>query len=179
MKENYKKKFWQGGFAVCSRLKGMLNKKRFLQCTRTFFIGQTGFGPPAPPSLALLARFKSWRMLAHSIVKKKSTVLKTVDSEKLFIGQTGFEPATSTSRTSRATSCAIARKKNVRNCSVAGCDLNVPNLKIEEPLRKIAKTWSNFLGSTYRQRATSCAIARKNVVLSYLVAWCDSNIPNM
>ena len=27
-----------------------------------------------------------------------------------FIGQTGFEPATSTSRTSRATSCAIARK---------------------------------------------------------------------
>ena len=29
--------------------------------------------------------------------------------EAFFIGQTGFEPATSTSRTSRATNCAIAR----------------------------------------------------------------------
>ena len=29
------------------------------------------------------------------------------------LGQTGFEPATSTSRTSRATNCAIARKKSL------------------------------------------------------------------
>ena len=65
------------------------------------------------PAFARSAR--SFQILTNACAfycEKKSTVLKTVDSEKLFIGQTGFEPATSTSRTSRATSCAIARKKN-------------------------------------------------------------------
>lgn len=33
----------------------------------------------------------------------------SLNYKELEIGQTGFEPATSTSRTSRATNCAIAR----------------------------------------------------------------------
>ncbi len=55
---------------------------------------------------------------------------------RVYIGYTGFEPATSTSRTSRATSCANTRKKNKKYIQrVAGSELNVPNLKIENPLK--------------------------------------------
>ena len=156
---------------MCSRLKGMLNKKKVLAVYKNLFYRANRIWTSGP------AFARSFQILTNACAfycDKKSTVLKTVDSEKLFIGQTGFEPATSTSRTSRATSCAIARKKNVRNCSVAGCDLNVPNLKIEEPLRKIAKTWSNFLGSTYRQRATSCASFRRKLERT---ACCPDNCP--
>ena len=113
--------------------------------------GQTGFGAPRPPSLTPVRSVSNpderW---SRSIVKKKVSPFLKTPFETLSFGQTGFEPATSTSRTSRATSCAIARKKQIKKVGTSrSCDLNVPNLIMEEPLRKIAKAWSNFLGSSF------------------------------
>ena len=77
-------------------------------------IGQTGFEPAwnrksVRKRAATAGRFR--------IIEKKATIKRFQTFEKKQnrkdIGQTGFEPATSTSRTSRATNCAIARKKKV------------------------------------------------------------------
>ena len=77
--------------------------------------GQTGFGAPRPPSLTPVRSVSNpderW---SRSIVKKKSIFVTEDAFENMFFGQTGFEPATSTSRTSRATSCAIARNKQIK-----------------------------------------------------------------
>ena len=74
------------------------------------FIGQTGFGaPPRLRSTAAPVQILT-NAFAFCCRKKQVSEMETC-SDLISIGQTGFEPATSTSRTSRATSCAIARKK--------------------------------------------------------------------
>ena len=172
----------------------MLNKKRFLQCTRTFFIGQTGFGPPAPPSLALLARFKSWRMLAHSIVKKNPLCLKQWILKNYFSGKQDLNLRPQRPERRALPAALLPVKKNCPNLFSRRMRPQRPELENRRTVKKNCEDLEQFFRfylqatryqlrkfskKTWKDSLLSKQLPVKKIVRNCSVARCDCNVPNM
>ena len=90
--------------------------------------------------LSRLKHLNSIFFTLYQNLKKQVRTPKSSDSLIFLVGVTGFEPAASTSQTSRATNCATPRK--------------VKNIKFLRFFRKWSNLWSKHFVDVFLKRQT-------------------------